>query len=185
MDQLKIIGIVGSLREKSFNKGLLRAAVEIKPQEVDIQIWDIKDIPLYNSDLDEDGIRPEPVEKLKSAVTKSDAVLLATPEYHYSVPGVTKNIIDWIGSDPDNVLMGKKIGIMGASTSGFGTVRSQLHLRQVLFAASAKTFQDNELYVSFARKKFDENGDLTDEDTKGKLKEFLAGFLHWLNLNKS
>lgn len=181
---MKILAFAGSLREKSFNKGLLRAAIENLSQQVDIQVWDIKDIPLYNADLDKDPL-PEPVKQLKDAIQQSDAMLIVTPEYHYSVPGVLKNVLDWIGSDPDNVVEGKPTVIMGTSKSGFGTVRSQLHLRQVLFAMSAKTFEDEELMVSFARKKFDSDGNLTDEDTKEKLTKFLESFLNWLNLNKS
>lgn len=176
---MKILAFAGSLREKSFNKGLLRAAVEKLSQETAVQVWDIKDIPLYNADLDKDPL-PEPVKQLKDAIQQADALLIATPEYHYSVPGVLKNTLDWAGSDPDNVVEGKPTAIMGTSKSGFGTVRSQLHLRQVLFAMSARTFEDEELMVSFARKKFDENGNLADGETKEKLEKFLESFLNWI-----
>lgn len=176
---MKIIAYSGSLRKKSFNSGLLRAALELVPEGLEIMSWDISQIPLYNADLDEEGVRPETVEKMKQAIKETDGLLIVTPEYHYSIPGVTKNVIDWVGSNPNNVLEGKRVALMGASTSGFGTVRGQLQLRQALFGASAVTF-DEELMVSFARKKFDQDGNLTDKDTKLRLKNFLESFLTWL-----
>src|SRR6266545_4367510 len=99
MDKIKILGIAGSLRKKSFNKGLLRAAAELKPDNMEIEIFDIKDIPSYNSDLEPDNV-PEPVKELKKKIAESDGLLIATPEYNYSIPGVLKNAIDWVSRPP-------------------------------------------------------------------------------------
>lgn len=180
---MKILVIPGSLRESSFNRSLAKTAIELAPSGYEFEFQDIKDIPLYNDDLDEDNIRPESVNNLKQKIKESGGVLLVTPEYHYSIPGVMKNVIDWVGSLPENILEGKKVGMIGVSISGFGTVRSQLHLRQVLFATESKVFDGDELYVSFARKKFDENVNLVDEETKKKLKAFLEKFAEFCKNN--
>jgi len=126
---MKVLAIAGSLREQSFNRGLIRAAQALAPAGMEIIAADISDIPLYNGDDDGDN-RPAPVTALAEQVKAADALLFATPEYNYSIPGVLKNAIDWLSRVPGGIFAGKPAAIMGASMGGMGTSRSQYHLRQ-------------------------------------------------------
>ena len=128
---VNVLGFAGSLRKGSFNRMLLRAAVELAPPAMTIETIELDSIPLYNGDVEAQG-DPEPVAEWKDAIRRADAILVVTPEYNYGIPGVLKNAIDWASRPPGkSVLNGKPAAIMGASPGGFGSVRAQLQLRQV------------------------------------------------------
>ena len=134
---LAIAGIAGSLRRGSFNRGLLRAAVESAPDGMTIETLEIRDLPLYDADLDVDG-GPEPVRAFKAGIQAADGLLIATPEYNYSLPGVLKNALDWASRAPERALNDKPVAIVGATPGRWGTVRSQLALRQMLMFPSCR-----------------------------------------------
>lgn len=174
---MKIVGIAGSIRAGSYNRALLRAAAELAPEGLAIEPWDrVREVPLYDGDLDRDGERPEPVEALKRRITEADGVLIASPEYCFSVPGVLKNAIDWV-SRPGykSVLVGKPVGIIGASGSTVGTARGQMHLREVIFSCLALSFPHAGVLVAQAAGKFTD-GRLTDETTRTFLADYLRDF---------
>jgi chromate reductase, NAD(P)H dehydrogenase (quinone) len=185
MDKIKILGIAGSLRKNSLNKGLLRAASELKPDYMEIEIFDIKDIPSYNSDLEPDNV-PEPVKELKKKIAESDGLLIATPEYNYSIPGVLKNAIDWVSRPPATTpLNNKPLALMGASGGTSGTVRSQMHLRHVAVFTNMLTMNRPEILVQKGPEKFDEQGNLKDENTREHIKKFLIAFAEWVRRLKN
>ena len=180
MDKIKILGIAGSLREASFNKGLLRAAVELKPENMEIEIFDIKDIPAYNSDLEPDNV-PAPVQELKKKISQAAGLLIATPEYNYSIPGVLKNAIDWASRPPATTpLNNKPLALMGVSGGTSGTVRSQMHLRHVAVFTNMLTMNRPEILVQKGPEKFDEQGNLKDENTREHVRKFLEAFAAWI-----
>ncbi len=176
----KIIAFAGSLRKGSFNKALLRAAVELAPAEMEISIFDLEGIPLFNKDLEKEG-DPERVIKFKEQIRKSDGVLIASPEYNHGMTGITKNAIDW-ASRPGNdaPLNGKAVGVMGASPGSTGTARSQDQLRQSLKSINALCMAKPEMLVSRAHQKFNEKGELTDDGTQKYLIKYLDSFANWI-----
>lgn len=182
-DVLKVLAIAGSAREKSYNRGLIRAAIDLAPDGVVIEPYDISDIPFYNGDVEAAGI-PAPVLDLVERIREADAVLIATPEYNYAIPGMLKNAIDWV-SRPSvrNPLRHKPVAIMGASGGQFGTVRAQLGLRQILASSiEAYVMLKPEILVNHAAQKFDADVNLIDEDTRGWIESFLESFVHWIEL---
>ena len=161
----RILGIAGSLRRGSFNRGLLRAATEVAPDGVELETFELGSIPLYNEDVRVAG-EPAAVGELKERIRAADGLLIATPEYNYSVPGVLKNAIDWASRPPEETpLRHKPIGLMGAGGT-YGTARSQLALRQVFLFTRSYVLPEPELYVVNAREKFDQDGNLQDEPTR-------------------
>ncbi len=172
---LSLLGIPGSLRRASCNRGLLRAARELAPDGVTIDVFDPGLLPLYNADLESDP--PLVARDLRERVRAAGGILFATPEYNYSVSGVLKNVIDW-GSQPrgQNVWDGKPAAIVGAANSVVGTARAQLHLRQSLVALNMRVWNP-ELLVGGAPEKFDTEGNLTDAETRAALREYLAGWI--------
>src|SRR5437870_7672217 len=164
---IKVVGIPGSLREGSFNRGLLRAAIELAPAGMEIQMFTrLGDIPPYNADVDDKG-NPEPVQGLKTAIREADAILIATPEYNYGVPGVLKNAIDWASRPPGkSVLNRKPAAIMGATPGGTGTARAQLALRQSFVFTETYALLRPEVLVARAHEKIDADGRVTDEPTR-------------------
>ncbi len=178
---MKILGISGSLRKGSHNTGLLEAVVQLLPAGVEMTIVGCGDIPLYNKDLDTAN-KPEAVLQLLQAVREADGVLLATPEYNYSFSGVLKNAIDWASRPAyKSVLAGKPVAIVSASPSQIGGARAQAHLRQVLSATLSPVVPSPTFVVSSAQNKFDGNGALIDEDTKGQLTGYMRDFVAWVN----
>ncbi len=177
---LRVLGIAGSLRAGSYNRALLRAAVELAPAELEIRTFErLREIPLYDADVDAAG-QPEPVLALKAAMRESDAILIATPEYNHGIPGVLKNAIDWASRPAADPAFGRKpIGIVGATPGTGGTIRAQLALRQSLNAA-AYLMGGPEVLVAKAGERFDPSGRLTDESTRRHLERFLAAFVVWI-----
>jgi chromate reductase len=178
----QIIGISGSLRRGSFNTSLLRAAVELMPAGNELKIESIDGIPLYNGDVEAEGI-PRRVAELKKAITEADGLLLSTPEYNNSIPGVLKNAIDWISrpaSDIKGIFGGKPVALMGASLGGFGTILSQNAWLPVLRTLGTKPWFGGRLLVSRAATVFDEHGKLIDENVRKQLEQFLRGFVEFV-----
>ncbi|MEM0161174.1 MAG: NAD(P)H-dependent oxidoreductase [Thermoplasmata archaeon] len=158
---IKILGIAGSIRKDSYNKALLINAKKVMPLDSELEIFDLKDIPIFNQDLEHD--LPPVVKTLKMAVKNADGLLISTPEYNYSFSGVLKNAIDWITRpSEDNSISGKIVAIMSVSVGRFGGIRAQYHLRQVLTGLNTYTLTYPEIFVTFAEKKFDAQGNLTD-----------------------
>lgn len=174
-----ICGIAGSLREKSYNRALLKATQELAPEGVEIRIFEgLGDLPHYNSDLEVGGAVPEPVAALRAAIGSADGLLIATPEYNYSIPGVLKNGIDW-ASRPANgsVLSKKPCGILGCSPAVMGTVRGQLALRQSLLFTETYVLLKPEVFIGKASEKFDAELRLTDEPTRAFVAKLLAALV--------
>jgi chromate reductase len=176
--KLKILGVAGSLRVGSYNKALLRAAADLLPDGATLEIFELNDIPPFNQDLEMD--MPGKVKEFKSKIREADAILIATPEYNYSVPGVLKNAIDF-ASRPygDNPFNDKPVAIMSASPGMLDGARAQYHLRQVFVFLNMHPLNGPEVIVTFAQNKFDSNGNLTDENTRNFLKQLLQNLAHW------
>ncbi|SDI27875.1 NADPH-dependent FMN reductase [Alteribacillus bidgolensis] len=180
MQQLKMIGIAGSLRKDSFNKIILRHMAEQRPDAVDFSIYDLKHIPLFNGDLEVNG-DPETVMNFKEAVEKADGLVIVTPEYSHGVPGVLKNALDWAASVTNqNVLDNKPAFVLGASPSPLGTAFAQAQVKQTLTAAGALVLQQPELYIGGIQNKLDKAGNLTDEKTRKALGQSMDTFIHWI-----
>jgi chromate reductase len=177
---LRVLGISGSLRRASFNKGLIRAATEGAPDGMTIEAFELAGIPLYDADVEAEGL-PDRVAELKTHIGEADGLLIATPEYNYSIPGVLKNAIDWAsrpaGGSP---LRSKPVAIVGASGGGFGTVRAQLALRQVFLSTGSLALPQPELRVTHARERFDAAGNLADEAIRAELGSLLVAFVTWI-----
>jgi chromate reductase len=176
--KLKILGFAGSLRVGSYNKALLRAATNLLPDNATMEIFDLDGVPPFNQDLEMN--MPEKVTEFKSKIREADAILIATPEYNYSVPGVLKNAIDF-ASRPygDNPFDEKPVAIMSASIGMLGGARAQYHLRQMFVFLNMHPVNGPEVIVTFAQNKFDANGKLIDEDTKKFLKQLLQNLANW------
>jgi chromate reductase len=174
--QLVILGFAGSLRKGSYNKALLRAAAELLPQEATLEIFDLEGIPPFNQELE--ARMPEKVKEFKAKIRAADAILIATPEHNYSVPGVLKNAIDW-ASRPygDNSFEGKPAAIMSASTGMLGGARAQYHLRQIFVFLDMHPINKPEVFVNFAGQKIDEQGILTDETARKIIKQLLDSLI--------
>ena len=170
---MKILGISGSLRKGSYNTMALRAAQKLAPEGMSISIADISQIPLYNDDVRALG-EPAAVTALKAQVRAADALLLVTPEYNFSIPGVLKNTLDWMSRPPEPPFDGKPVAIMGASPGPVGTARVQYHLRQVLVFMNTFTLNKPEVFISHAGSKFNAEGELTDEVTAKFITEMLV-----------
>jgi chromate reductase len=184
MDQkLHILGMAGSLRKGSYNRGLLRAAVALAPEGMEIETFDLSEIPPFNQDLE---MTPaESVVRLKQRIRTADGLLIATPEYNYGVPGVLKNAIDW-ASRPygDNALQGKPVALMGASIGMGGTIRSQLALRHCFVWTESYCMLQPEALIPNCTDRFDEKGDLTDQSTREFLARFLVAVAAWVRRMK-
>ena len=175
-----ILGISGSLRASSLNSALLRAAFESVGSDADVVIAEIGDLPHYNSELDGDG-KPAGVSRLIEQVQAASALLIVTPEYNYSIPGVLKNAIDWVSRPAyHSPLAQKPTGILGASMSPVGSARAQSHLRQILGGTVTPLFSYPDFLVGAAHTKFDAEGTLTDEATREHLAKYVSAFLKWI-----
>lgn len=175
---LKVVAMVGSIRKDSYNQKIVEYIKKRYPDLLEIKILKIKDLPHYNQDCELEP--PKIVKQFKKSVAEADAVLIGTPEYNHSVPGVLKNAIDWL-SRVDKVMNKKPTLIVGASTGMLGTIRAQIHLRQIMAAISANVLPGNELLINFVDKKLDDNGNLVDEPTISFLDSVIDEFAHWIN----
>ena len=174
-----ILALAGSLRKASFNLGLANAARDLAPAGVTATVHTLHGIPLYDGDAEAAHGIPEAVTRLKAAIIEADAVLLATPEYNNGIPGVFKNAIDWLSrpsGDIPKVFGGKPFALVGASPGGFGTILSQNAWLSVLRTLGVHFWNEGRLLVSRAGQAFDADGNLTDEPTRQRLGEFVAGF---------
>ena len=183
----RIVGISGSLRQKSFNTSLLRAAAEVAPAGVTIDVRTIHGIPLYDADVENGPGIPEAVTKLKDDIASADGVLLVTPEYNNSLPGVFKNAIDWMTRPPADiprVFANRPVAVIGASPGGFGTLLAQNAWLPVLRTLGTRPWFGGRLAVSRAGGVFDAQGQLADEATRKALQQFLAGFVAFAESQK-
>jgi chromate reductase len=177
-DRIEILAIAGSLREKSYNRGLLRAVRDHAPAGVAIEEAEIGDFPLYNADVEAAGF-PEAVLRVGRQAAAAEAVLFVTPEYNYSVPGVLKNAIDWVSRLPDKPFAGKPAAVMGASPGNLGTARAQYHLRQIGVFLDLRFLNKPEVMVGQAAQKFDAHGNLTDSDTLSRAEALVSALADW------
>ncbi len=175
---VKILGFAGSLRKGSYNKALLRAAVELAPKDVMIEFFDLEGIPPFNQDLERQP--PDVVKEFKTKIREADALLIATPEYNYSVPGVLKNAIDW-ASRPygDNAFEDKPVAIMSASIGSLGGARAQYQLRQTLIALNMHPLNRPEVMLPFAEDNIDANGKVTNEQARRLIRKLLEALVQW------
>lgn len=178
IEKFRILGIAGSLRKDSFNRGVLRAAAELVPDNAQIDIFELDGIPGFSQD--EERTPPVKVAELKQRVRESDAILFVTPEYNYSIPGVLKNAIDW-ASRPygDSAWAGKPAAIMGASIGSIATARAQYHLRQVMVFLDMHPLNHPEVMIGNCADKFNEAGELTDEATREFIRKQLEKLVEW------
>ncbi len=177
-----IIGIAGSLRSGSYNAALLRAMVELAPQGCTLEIRSIRDIPLYDGDLESARGIPASVSELKDRIAGADGLLLATPEYNNSFPGVLKNVIDWLSRPPADirkVFGGRPVGVVGATPGQGGTVLAQTAWLPVFRTLGTVPWFGARLHVSGADKVFDASGKLVDEKVRGQARDYLAGFANF------
>lgn len=182
---LKLIGLSGSLRHGSFNTALLQAAAGMMPEGSEMAVRTIRGIPLYDADAEAAQGIPPAVTELKEAIAMADGLILASPEYNNSIPGVTKNTIDWLTRPPADiprVFGGKPIAVIGATPGGFGTILSQNEWLPILRYLGTRPWFGGRLLVSRANTLFDAQGQLTDEKTRDQLRQFLRGFIAFTQL---
>lgn len=176
----KLLGICGALRRASTNTGMLRALKDMAPGHVEMEIATLHGIPLFDEDAEAASGKPEAVKALDARIRAADGIVIACPEYNFSVPGVLKNATDWLsrGGSP---FRWKRVGVIGAGGGQFvGTARSQYHLRQNLQALQAITMPRPEVFVNHNEEKFDADGNLTDAETRRYLGKWLEAFLEWV-----
>jgi chromate reductase, NAD(P)H dehydrogenase (quinone) len=176
--KIKVLSFAGSLRVGSYNKALVRAALEVAPPNMEIEVFDLAGIPPYNADLEADS--PQRVMEFKEKIRLADALLIASPEYNYSIPGVLKNAIDWASRPAKgNPLEGKPVAIMSASTSRFGGARAQYHLRQSFVFLNMHPVNRPEVMLSDAAHNVDPEGNLTNEQTRQLIRQLLEALAAW------
>jgi len=174
-----VLGFAGSLRKGSYNRAVLRAAGELLPDAMTLETFDIAPIPPYDYDIEVMGF-PEPVVRFRDRITAADALLIVTPEYNYSMPGVLKNAIDWASRSGDHrPLDGKPVGLMGASPGMAGTARAQAHLRMTCVCTNMLPLSRPEVLIGQAPAKFDEELRLTDEGTRQRIRDLLVALRDW------
>ena len=178
---IRILGIAGSLRRKSYNRSALRAAAQLAPEGATVDIFELDGIPGFNEDEEQNP--PAKVVDLKRRIREADAILIVTPEYNYSIPGVLKNAIDW-ASRPygESAWNGKPVAIMGASIGNIATARAQYHLRQTFVFLNMHAINQPEVMIGNAAERFDAEGNLTDDTTKDYIRKLLRNLVDWTRL---
>ena len=176
--KIHFLGFAGSLRKLSYNSALLSAAVDVVPENATLEVFDLEGIPPFNQDLENEP--PKEVKDFKAKIRAADAILIVTPEYNYSIPGVLKNAIDW-ASRPygDNAFDRKPVAVMGASIGMLGTARAQYDLRRSFVFLNMYPINQPEVMVPFAQDKIDDNGRVKDEKTRQKIRELLESLVTW------
>ena len=183
-EPLLIVGFAGSLRKESYNKMLLHTVSELMPKNVRLEILNLGEIPLFNQDLEYN--MPETVRRFKEKIKHADALLIVTPEYNSSIPGVLKNALDWASRPPgDNSLDGKPVAIMSASIGMLGGARAQTHLRQILSSLNVYVVNKPEVIVNFANEKFDADGRFKDERAKIFIRQLLENLVKLAKILRS
>lgn len=179
-DSVRVLGFAGSLRQGSYNRALLRAAQAAAPPGMNLEVFDLAAVPLYNGDVEAKG-DPPGVAAFKAAIRAADGLLMVTPEYNHGVPGVMKNAVDWASRPPkDAALAGKPVGIIGASTGITGSARGQSQLRQAFEFTNSYCMPQPEVLVFKAHEKFDAEGKLIDEATAKFLASYLVALKAWI-----
>jgi chromate reductase, NAD(P)H dehydrogenase (quinone) len=179
MADLKVLGISGSLRKASYNTAALKACAELMPSGMTLSFARIDDLALFNQDVFDAGL-PEPVKRFRAEVTAADGLLIASPEYNFSLTAALKNAIDWASRPPNQVFQDKPIAIFSASAGPMGGARVQYDLRRILGQLWGHVLPRPEIFIGSAASKFDAHGRLTDETTRKFLTELLAGFKIWI-----
>ena len=181
MDKIEILGVVGSLRKDSYNRYALQAAQQLTPDGVVLNLLELHGIPIF--DQDNELTPPDAVLEFKRRILAADALLFATPEYNYSLPGALKNAIDW-ASRPygKSAWQGKPAALMGASPGHLGTARAQYHLRQILVAQDMPVVNQPEVMIGNAAQCFDADGRLTDEPTRQRIQKLLSALLQLVKI---
>src|SRR5262245_6011805 len=177
----RILGIAGSLRRASYNRAALRAAQQLVPEDAVLESFELDGIPGFSQD--DEAHPPAKVVELKTRVRAADAILLVTPEYNYSIPGVLKNALDW-ASRPygDNAWNGKPVAVMGASVGMLGTARAQYHLRQVFVFLNMYPLNQPEVMIAYAAERFDAAGNLLDAHAQDLIRQLLRNLVAWSRL---
>lgn len=173
---IKILGFTGSLRRNSYNKAALRAAQMLLPENTQLNIVDLADIPFFNEDIEDQGM-PASVANFRRELSEADAILISTPEYNFSIPPVLKNALDWASRGDILPLYGKPLAIMSASPSRLGGARVQYHLRQVCVSLNLIPVSKPEVFIDNANTKFDESGNLIDDKTKKSIEKLLKALV--------
>ncbi len=176
---MRILGICGSLRKASFNMAALRACSELMPQGMTLQIAEIGDIPIFNQDVLDAGM-PAPVRRIREQIVAADGLLLASPEYNFSVPAPLKNVIDWASRPPNQSFQDKPIAVFSAAAGPLGGARVQYDLRRILTQLWGHVLPRPEVFIGMAPSKFDAQGRLADETTRKFLTDLLSGFRDWI-----
>lgn len=178
-EAIHVIAVAGSLRQKSYNRAALHAAEELLPEGMTLEVFDIGGIPLFNEDIEAQGY-PAAVQQFKARIAASDAMLISTPEYNYSIPGVLKNALDWASRPASSTpLNGKPLAIMGVSSGPWGTARAQLHLRQSCVYFNMHPLNKPVVQISHAEAKFDAVGNLKDAAARHQILTLLEALGEW------
>ena len=179
MARYKILGICGSLRSKSYNRSALRAAAELMPASMQLSIANYDAIALFNQDVQEQGI-PGAVTQLAEEIRAADALLIASPEYNFSISGVLKNAIDWLTRVPVQPFKDKPVALMSASAGPLGGARHQYEVRKILGSQDALVLTRPEVFIGLAQTKFDASGTLTDEMSRKVVSDQMLAFERWI-----
>ena len=183
-ESLKFLGIPGSLRRASYNRAALVSAQAMLPDGVELEIFDLAGIPLFNQDLEAEPVAR--VIEFRQKIRAADAIVFATPEYNYSIPGVLKNAIDWASRPSgESVWTGKPVAVMGASPGMFGSARAQYHLRQTFIALNMFQLNHPEIMIGNADKAFDAQGKLIDESSQKRIRKLITDLAIWTRQLKS
>lgn len=185
MEKIKVLGFAGSLRKSSANRSLIELAVKLAPERIAIETFDLSSIPLFNQDIEKEHGEPEPVKEFKTKIANADSLLIAVPEYNYSVSGVLKNAIDWASRPANSTpLLGKPFAMMSTG-GGLGGARAQYHFRQIAVVLNMYPLNKPELMVPNSWEKFDRDGNLIDKSVENKISNLLEALYEWtLRLKK-